>query len=171
MESAGFTHPSLLRLFKRYGVLHFCAVLFIIISAGLWYGYSEHLETTLEKYPKARGSKVSIILDLGIKLTLLQVIIDFSRAYWYIVVAAVSALFGAALNVLRIYDDSIDEDQQRLIPEEMRFVFKFFRIFLLRSSFLTCHISGIPILSLPDRRITPSRLPTPCASKFLSALN
>ena len=58
LESAGFTHPSLLRLFKRYGVLHFCAVLFIIISAGLWYGYSEHLETTLEKYPKARGSKV-----------------------------------------------------------------------------------------------------------------
>ena len=49
-------------------------------------------------------------------------IIDFSRAYWYIVVAAVSALFGAALNVLRIYDDSIDEDQQRLIPEEMRLV-------------------------------------------------
>ena len=61
LESAGFTHPSLLKLFKRYGVLHFCAVLFIIISAGLWYGYSEHLETTLEKYPKARGSKVSML--------------------------------------------------------------------------------------------------------------
>merc|ERR1739838_951765 len=105
LESAGFTHPLFLRLFKRYGVLHFCAVLFILISAGLWYGYSEHIITTLEKYPKARGSKV---------------IIDFSRAYWYIVVTAVSALFGAALNVLRIYDDTLDEDQQRLIPEEMR---------------------------------------------------
>ena len=60
-------------------------------------------------------------------------IIDFSRAYWYIVVAAVSALFGAALNVLRIYDDSIDEDQQRLIPEEMRFELEFFFLFTFQA--------------------------------------
>jgi len=34
--------------------------------------------------------------------------------------AAVTALLGAALNVLRIYDDSLEEDAQRLIPEELR---------------------------------------------------
>ena len=47
-------------------------------------------------------------------------IIDFSRAYWYMVTAAVAALVGAALNVLKIYEESVDEDQQRLIPEELR---------------------------------------------------
>ena len=37
------------------------------------------------------------------------------------VTAAVAALVGAALNVLRIYEESVDEDQQRLIPEELRY--------------------------------------------------
>ena len=37
------------------------------------------------------------------------------------VTAAVAALFGAALNVLKIHEDSVDEDQQRLIPEELRY--------------------------------------------------
>jgi hypothetical protein len=37
--------------------------------------------------------------------------------------AAVTALLGAALNVLRIYDDSLEEDAQRLIPEELRYFF------------------------------------------------
>ena len=36
--------------------------------------------------------------------------------------AATVGLFGAALNVLRIYDDAVDDDQQRLIPEELRYV-------------------------------------------------
>ena len=49
-----------------------------------------------------------------------KVVVDFSRAYWYMVTAAVAALFGAALNVMRIYEDSLDDDQQRLIPEELR---------------------------------------------------
>ena len=39
------------------------------------------------------------------------------------VTAAVAALVGAALNVLRIYEESVDEDQQRLIPEELRYEF------------------------------------------------
>ena len=72
--------------------------------------------------PKIKSIFFSIIDSIKI---LIQVIIDFSRAYWYIVVAAVSALFGAALNVLRIYDDTLDEDQQRLIPEEMRYYYLF----------------------------------------------
>jgi hypothetical protein len=46
--------------------------------------------------------------------------VDFSRAYWYMVSASTVGLFGAALNVLRIYDDQTEEDQQRLIPEELR---------------------------------------------------
>jgi len=104
-ESAGFTYPLFLKLFRRYGILHFFAVIFVMISAGLWYGFSEHLMHNLDQYPKERGSKV---------------IIDFSRAYWYMVTAAVAALVGAALNVLRIYEESVDEDQQRLIPEELR---------------------------------------------------
>jgi len=105
LESAGFTSPLFLKLFRRYGLLHFFAVFFIMIAAGLWYGFSEHLESYLKDHPKDRGSKV---------------IIDFSRAYWYMVTAAVAALFGAALNVLKIHEDSVDEDQQRLIPEELR---------------------------------------------------
>ena len=36
--------------------------------------------------------------------------------------AATVGLFGAALNVLRIYDDSAEDDQQRLIPEELRYL-------------------------------------------------
>ena len=53
-------------------------------------------------------------------MSFFKVVVDFSRAYWYMVTAAVAALFGAALNVMRIYEDSLDDDQQRLIPEELR---------------------------------------------------
>lgn len=53
-----------------------------------------------------------------------KIYVDFSRAYWYLISAATVSLFGAALNVLRIYDDSLEEDQQRLIPEELRLPFE-----------------------------------------------
>ena len=59
-ESAGFTYPLFLKLFRRYGILHFFAVIFVMISAGLWYGFSEHLMHNLDQYPKERGSKVHL---------------------------------------------------------------------------------------------------------------
>ena len=57
------------------------------------------------------------------KSNIFKIYVDFSRAYWYLISAATVSLFGAALNVLRIYDDSLEEDQQRLIPEELRLPF------------------------------------------------
>ena len=66
-ESAGFTYPLFLKLFRRYGILHFFAVIFVMISAGLWYGFSEHLMHNLDQYPKERGSKVlffSVSIDI-----------------------------------------------------------------------------------------------------------
>jgi len=105
MEAGGFTYPVFVKLFRRYGILHFFSVFFIMVSAGLWFGFSEKLEAEMKDHPQYRGSKIYV---------------DFSRAYWYMVSAATVGLFGAALNVLRIYDDSLEEDQQRLIPEELR---------------------------------------------------
>jgi len=105
IEAGGFTVPLFVKLFRRYSVLHFFSVSLIMISAGLWFAFSESLVTELSSFPRFRGSKVSA---------------DFSRAYWYMISAAVTALLGAALNVLRIYDDSLEEDAQRLIPEELR---------------------------------------------------
>lgn len=105
IEAGGFTVPLFIKLFRRYGVLHFFAVSFVMISAGLWFAFSEALVAELTNSPRFRGSKVSA---------------DFSRAYWYMISAAVTSLLGAALNVLRIYDDTLEEDTQRLIPEELR---------------------------------------------------
>lgn len=105
MEAGGFTYPVFIKLFRRYGVLHFFSVLFTMVAAGLWFGFSEKFQEEMKDHPKYRGSKIYV---------------DFSRAYWYMVSAATVGLFGAALNVLRIYDDSAEDDQQRLIPEELR---------------------------------------------------
>ena len=80
-------------------------------------------------------------------------IIDFSRAYWYMVTAAVAALVGAALNVLRIYEESVDEDQQRLIPEELRYEF-------IMPKIIKTHLfSDIRISLLRDHQTIPSRRP------------
>ena len=65
-ESAGFTYPLFLKLFRRYGILHFFAVIFVMISAGLWYGFSEHLMHNLDQYPKERGSKVPCLNSIWI---------------------------------------------------------------------------------------------------------
>ena len=53
------------------------------------------------------------------------------------VTAAVAALVGAALNVLRIYEESVDEDQQRLIPEELRYELIMSKI--MKKSFIFRH--------------------------------
>ena len=89
-----------------------------MITAGLWYGFSEHLESYLKDHPKERGSRS---VTLSSSLVTLSLGDDrLFTSYWYMVTAAVAALFGAALNVLKIHKDSQDEDQQRLIPEELR---------------------------------------------------
>merc|ERR1712134_75653 len=47
MEAGGFTFPVFVKLFRRYAVLHFFSVLFTMISAGLWFGFSERLENDM----------------------------------------------------------------------------------------------------------------------------
>ena len=69
------------------------------------------------------------------------------------VTAAVAALVGAALNVLRIYEESVDEDQQRLIPEELRYEF-------IMPKIIKAHLfSDIRISLLRDHQTIPSRRP------------
>ena len=58
MEAGGFTYPVFVKLFRRYGILHFFSVLFIMVSAGLWFGFSEKLEAEMKDHPQYRGSKV-----------------------------------------------------------------------------------------------------------------
>ena len=120
IEAGGFTVPLFVKLFRRYSVLHFFSVSLIMISAGLWFAFSESLVQELSSSPRFRGSKVTNRTHPRLQLQV-QVSADFSRAYWYMISAAVTALLGAALNVLRIYDDSLEEDAQRLIPEELRY--------------------------------------------------
>ena len=58
MEAGGFTFPIFVKLFRRYGILHFFAVLFTMISAGLWFGFSEKFQQEMANHPHYRGSKV-----------------------------------------------------------------------------------------------------------------
>jgi len=58
IEAGGFTVPLFVKLFRRYSVLHFFSVSLIMISAGLWFAFSESLVQELSSYPRFRGSKV-----------------------------------------------------------------------------------------------------------------
>jgi hypothetical protein len=61
IEAGGFTVPLFVKLFRRYSVLHFFSVSLIMISAGLWFAFSESLVTELSSFPRFRGSKVQKI--------------------------------------------------------------------------------------------------------------
>ena len=59
MEAGGFTYPMFIKLFRRYGVLHFFSVLFTMVAAGLWFGFSEKFQEEMKDHPQYRGSKVN----------------------------------------------------------------------------------------------------------------
>ena len=71
MEAGGFTYPVFIKLFRRYGVLHFFSVLFTMVAAGLWFGFSEKFQEEMKDHPKYRGSKVTTFDQLNtLKFTL-----------------------------------------------------------------------------------------------------